>query len=157
VRRRAGGSAFSCPPRPYDLRSFVSLLINAGMPIIEVARQAGYSPEDCPRTYAHSFEEFDPTDRQPAEAVIAAARSPKGDSDVRVCTRAPARRNLKTNDLALQSQADGGIRTLDPRFTSQPRGWKRRGLKGSPGASMPCKCLCFEIRAVDGRTRSFST
>jgi integrase len=72
-------------PRPYDLRhSFVSLLINEGVSIVEVARQAGHSPEECLRTYAHTFEEFDPADRQPAEAVIAAARSPKGDSDVGV-------------------------------------------------------------------------
>jgi integrase len=72
-------------PRPYDLRhSFVSLLINEGVSIVEVARQAGHSPEECLRTYAHTFEEFDPADRQPAEAVIAAARRPKGDSDVRV-------------------------------------------------------------------------
>jgi hypothetical protein len=69
----------------HDLRhSFVSLPINEGVSIVGVARQAGHSPEECLRTYAHTFEEFDPADRQPAEAVIAAARSPKGDSDVRV-------------------------------------------------------------------------
>jgi hypothetical protein len=33
------------------------------------------------------------------------------------CTRAPPRRRPKSQDLALQSQADGGIRTHDPRFT----------------------------------------
>src|SRR5215211_7003402 len=72
-------------PRPYDLRhSFVSLLINEGVSIVEVARQAGHSPEECLRTYAHTFEEFDPADRQPAETVIAAARSAQTDSDVRV-------------------------------------------------------------------------
>jgi hypothetical protein len=70
---------------PYDLRHpFVSLLIDEGVSIVEVARQAGHSPEECLRTYAHTFEEFDPADRQREEAVIAAARSPKGDSDVRV-------------------------------------------------------------------------
>jgi integrase len=80
-------------PRPYDLRhSFVSLLINEGVSIVEVARQAGHSPEECLRTYAHTFEEFDPSDRQPAEAVISAARGGKGDSDVRVLyARASAR------------------------------------------------------------------
>jgi integrase len=72
-------------PRPYDLRhSFVSLLINEGVSIVEVARQAGHSPEECLRTYAHTFEEFDPADRLSAEAVINAARGEKGASDVRV-------------------------------------------------------------------------
>jgi DNA-binding PadR family transcriptional regulator len=60
-------------------------------------------------------------------------------------------------DLALQSQADGGIRTLDPRFTSQLRGGKRRVLRGPRRASMPCKFACFEIRMGNGRTRGFST
>jgi hypothetical protein len=72
-------------PRPYDLRhSFVSLLINEGVSIVEVARQAGHSPEECLRTYAHTFEEFDPADRLSAETVINAARGAKGASDVRV-------------------------------------------------------------------------
>jgi integrase len=63
--------------RPYDLRhSFVSLLIQEGVSIVEVARQAGHSPEECLRTYAHVFEEFDPSERVPAEAAIRAARVP---------------------------------------------------------------------------------
>jgi Phage integrase family len=42
--------------RPYDLRhSFVSLLISAGAPILDVAYQAGHSPDECLRTYAHLF------------------------------------------------------------------------------------------------------
>jgi integrase len=68
-------------PRPYDLRhSFVSLLIQEGYSVVEVARQAGHSPEECLRTYAHVFEEFNPADRTPAEDRIRAARR----SDVRV-------------------------------------------------------------------------
>lgn len=63
--------------RPYDLRhSFVSLLIQEGMSILEVARQAGHSPEVCLRTYAHLFDEFDPTERIAAEDAIRAARVP---------------------------------------------------------------------------------
>ena len=76
--------------RPYDLRhSFVSLLIHEGVSIVEVARQAGHSPEECLRTYAHTFEEFDrPSARQPQRP------SPKpGSSDsarmYSFCTRAP--------------------------------------------------------------------
>jgi integrase len=42
--------------RPYDLRHFfVSLLIDAGAPILDVAYQAGHSPDECLRTYAHVF------------------------------------------------------------------------------------------------------
>ena len=63
--------------RPYDLRhSFVSLLIQEGVSIVEVARQAGHSPQECLRTYAHVFEEFDPAERLPAEEAIRAARVP---------------------------------------------------------------------------------
>jgi integrase len=62
--------------RPYDLRhSFVSLLIQEGQSILEVARQAGHSPETCLRTYAHLFEDFDPAERQLAEDVIREARA----------------------------------------------------------------------------------
>jgi hypothetical protein len=40
--------------RPYDLRhSFVSLLIAEGRTVIDVAGQAGHSPETCLRYYAH--------------------------------------------------------------------------------------------------------
>jgi hypothetical protein len=61
--------------RAYDLRhSFVSLLIHEGQSILEVARQAGHSPQTCLRDYGHLFDEFDPSNREPAEAVIAAAR-----------------------------------------------------------------------------------
>ena len=45
--------------RPYDLRhSFVSLLIAEGRTVIDVAQQAGHSPETCLRYYAHLFAEF---------------------------------------------------------------------------------------------------
>ena len=67
--------------RPYDLRhSFVSLLIQEGQSILEVARQAGHSPQTCLRTYAHLFDDFDPADRRLAEDVIWEAR---GQTDVR--------------------------------------------------------------------------
>jgi integrase len=61
--------------RAYDLRhSFVSLLIHEGQSILEVARQAGHSPQTCLRDYGHLFDEFDPARREPAETVIRAAR-----------------------------------------------------------------------------------
>ena len=70
-------------PRPYDLRhSFVSLLIQEGVSIVEVARQAGHSPEECLRTYAHTFEEFDVAERIAAEAAITAARQRRSDGAV---------------------------------------------------------------------------
>jgi integrase len=62
-------------PRPYDLRhSFVSLLIAEGHNIVEVARQAGHSPTMALDTYAHVFEEFDPTERVNAADRIRNAR-----------------------------------------------------------------------------------
>jgi integrase len=76
-RFRAAKLAAGLPTaRAYDLRhSFVSLLIHEGQSILEVARQAGHSPETCLRDYGHLFDEFDPAKREPAEAVIAAARA----------------------------------------------------------------------------------
>jgi hypothetical protein len=59
---------------------------------VEVARQVGHSPEECLRTYAHTFEEFDPSERIPAATVIAQAREQLLDPTERVCTRAPATR-----------------------------------------------------------------
>jgi hypothetical protein len=74
---RAAKLAVGLPnARAYDLRhSFVSLLIHEGQSILEVARQAGHSPQTCLRDYGHLFDEFDPANREPAEAVIGAARA----------------------------------------------------------------------------------
>lgn len=65
---------------PYDLRhSFVSLLIAEGQSVLEVARQAGHSPQTCLRTYAHLFDEYDPTERVSAEEQIRKARDSPAD------------------------------------------------------------------------------
>ena len=42
---------------------------------------AEWRPEECPRTYAHVFEEFDPAERMPAEEAIRAARVPVSSLD----------------------------------------------------------------------------
>jgi len=61
--------------RPYDLRhAFVSLLIAEGHNVVEVARQAGHSPKMALDTYAHVYEEFDPTQRIDAAERIRNAR-----------------------------------------------------------------------------------
>ena len=63
-------------PRPYDLRhAFVSLLIHEGLSVVEVASQAGHSPEMTLNTYAHVIAEFDPVDRRPAADHIQDARA----------------------------------------------------------------------------------
>ena len=59
----------------------MSLLIHEGVSIVEVARQAGHAPEECLRTYAHVFEEFDPAERLPAKEAIRAARVPVSSLD----------------------------------------------------------------------------
>jgi integrase len=65
--------------RPYDLRhSFASLLIQEGVQIIEVARQLGHSPTMTLEVYGHVFDEFDPSDRIPAEEAIRRAREQVG-------------------------------------------------------------------------------
>jgi integrase len=55
--RAAAGAA----RRRLDLRHlFVSLLIQDGRTVIDVAGQAGHSAETCLRYYAHLLAEFDP-------------------------------------------------------------------------------------------------
>jgi hypothetical protein len=56
------------------LVSFVSLLIAEGRTVIDVAGQAGHSPETCLRYYAYLFAEFDPGVRASAEELIRKAR-----------------------------------------------------------------------------------
>ncbi len=59
----------------YDLRhSFVSLLIQEGVSILDIARQAGHSPVQTLGRYGHLFDEFDAADRTSAEDQITAAR-----------------------------------------------------------------------------------
>ncbi len=61
--------------RPYDLRhGFVSLLIQEGRHVVDVARQAGHSPTMTLDVYGHVFDEFDPADRVPADEQIRRAR-----------------------------------------------------------------------------------
>ena len=131
----AAKAAGSSEPRPYDLRhSFVSLLIQEGVSIVEVARQAGHSPEECLRTYAHTFEEFDPADRTPRRPRSSPPGRARGDLMYAFCTRgARQRRSLGFGSM---SEADGGIRTLDPRFTRAVWGvWRGQG-KGPVGRTV---------------------
>jgi integrase len=61
-------------PRPYDLRgSFVSLLIQEGRTVVDVAAQAGHTPETCLRHYARLFRDA-PAERVSAEVAIKQAR-----------------------------------------------------------------------------------
>jgi integrase len=77
-------------PRPYDLRhSFVSLLIAEGHNVVEVARQAGHSPNVALDTYAHVFEDFDP-----AERVNAADRIRKARDELRFRSQQPSLFNV---------------------------------------------------------------
>lgn len=60
---------------PYDLRhSFVSLLLHEGVPLAQIAREAGHSVQTCASTYAQVMDELDPTERVPAETAIRRAR-----------------------------------------------------------------------------------
>jgi integrase len=55
--RRHRWSKVAGGTRPYDLRhAYVSLMIQAGHTVVEVARWAGHSPQVCLSTYAHLFD-----------------------------------------------------------------------------------------------------
>ncbi len=94
-------------PRPYDLRhSFVSLLIHQGLSVVEIARQAGHSPQMTLSTYAHVLDELDPEQRLPADEQIRRAR---GGEEVSVlCPRPPSAEGTKKKSL---QTASGACRT----------------------------------------------
>jgi integrase len=100
--------------RPDDLRhSFVSLLIQEGQSVVEVARQAGHSPEECLRTYAHVFEEFDPAERVPAEERIRVARDRQGRK--KDGKREPARGDDRPHDANSLQTTKSRRRDSNPR------------------------------------------
>jgi integrase/recombinase XerC len=59
--------------RPYDLRhAYVSLMIQGGHTVVEVAKWAGHSPHVCLSTYAHLFDTV--TERIDPDQAVRAAR-----------------------------------------------------------------------------------
>jgi Phage integrase family len=107
-------------PRPYDLRhSFVSLLIQEGVSIVEVPRQAGHSAQECLKTYAHTFDEFDPAERLSAEDTIRAARAVITDSDVRVSYARGPSEEAESAELRSTPEAHCRTRTGDPFLTME--------------------------------------
>jgi integrase len=71
--RRHRWSKVASGMRPYDLRhAYVSLMIQAGHTVAEVARWAGHSPAVCLSTYAHLFDTL--TERVDPEEAIRGAR-----------------------------------------------------------------------------------
>jgi hypothetical protein len=62
--------------KPYLLRhTCASLLVREGRSVTEVAEQMGHSAEECLRTYAHVFRDYDSSDRADREALIRHARA----------------------------------------------------------------------------------
>jgi integrase len=71
--RRHRWSKIAPGMRPYDLRhAYVSLMIQAGHTVVEVANWAGHSPAVCLGTYAHLFDTV--TERIHPDEAIRAAR-----------------------------------------------------------------------------------
>jgi integrase len=71
--RRYRWSKIAPELRPYDLRhAYVSLMIQAGHTVVEVAKWAGHSPQVCLGTYAHLFDTV--TERIDPDVVIREAR-----------------------------------------------------------------------------------
>jgi len=103
---------------PYDLRhSFASLLIFESGTVVEVAAQIGNAPEVTLKTYAHVFEEFDPTVRVSALEAIEAAR---GEFDVREMYAEPGEEvSAESPEPASILEADARTRTGDPFITSE--------------------------------------
>lgn len=68
--------------RPYDLRhAYVSLMIQAGHTVVEVAKWAGHSPQVCLGTYAHLFDTV--SERIDPDLAIRAARYGTGEDEKR--------------------------------------------------------------------------
>jgi hypothetical protein len=90
-----------------------------------------------------------------AGRIVRADRPPalheRGSDLYAFCTRVPARDNSKTPDLALEKEADGGIRTLDPRFTRAT--WGRSAVRRgrSVTKNIPARRRILELRG--GRAR----
>lgn len=118
--RPAAQAAGLAEARPYDLRhSFVSLLIHEGVSIVEVARQAGHGPEECLRTYAHTFEEFDPAERVPAAAAIRRAREEILGPNVRILYARSSKAEAPEPGFGSMAgiMARAGIELATPRFS----------------------------------------
>src|SRR4051794_23482681 len=115
--------------RPYDLRhSFISLLIHDGLSVVEVARQAGHSPEMTLSTYAHVFDEHSlGTERRTGED-----RSAQREAWMYPCC-APAR------VLTLRYPSHGG---RPPRF----------GMQLSVAGGGACGGQCVSTAAVQATT-----
>jgi integrase len=113
--------------RPYDLRhSYISLLIQQGATVVEVARQAGHAPTMTLSTYAHLFDEQDGADRRPAETQIQDARNAQAastDEKVSVlCKRPKSPEAQKTENPAICGAFKEPSNGLEPLTPSLP--WK---------------------------------
>jgi integrase len=83
VWRPAAAAAGMPGARPYDLRhAFCSLLLAAGVPPLEVAADAGHSPQTLFSTYAHVLRDVGARSLvDPEAAIYAARRTADGASD----------------------------------------------------------------------------
>ena len=92
-------------------------MIHEGVSVLEVARQVGNSPDVTLPTYAHVFEEFEPTARVGAGDAIEAARA---EFDVRGEYAEPeVKPDAESLDGASMLEADARTRTADPFITSE--------------------------------------
>ncbi len=118
--------------RPYDLRhSYISLLIQQGATVVEVARQAGHAPTMTLSTYAHLFDEQDGDDRRSAEEQIRDARQRHSGEKVSVlCMRPknPDAAKTQNRSRSVPRVSDKKDHLLQRRMLGV---WSGRRLRGS--------------------------
>ena len=105
------------PPSVTLRHSFASLLIEQGASVVEVARQMGNAPSVTLDTYAHLFEERNPSRRVDPGAAVQAARERV---DVRaVYAEAESLGRVGLPDLVKKLEALLRTRTADPLLTME--------------------------------------
>lgn len=112
--------------RPYDLRhSYISLLIQQGATVVEVARQAGHAPTMTLSTYAHPFDEHDGADRRFVEDQLKDACAAHNDPKVSVLCMRPERPDAtETQKPAIAShfaEPSIGLKPMTPSLPLRPR------------------------------------
>ena len=123
---------------PYGLRhTFVSMLIHEGRSPVEAANQAGHAPTMTLNTYAHVYDDLDPTARVPAEQRVLRARGELVPSQYPAVAPRPLLR-LVTNE---ETPATAGV-LQEPMCGFEPQ---------TPSLRVPCRVRTCPDESHDSR------